>query len=390
MALSCGFYNSDPSTHDRKYDAVQISQIFDGIISNGVYSNYEKALIVKASSTNGEVIVQPGRAWFNHTWTLNDADLPVEAPDPGVILDRIDALCLDINSDVTARENTIVWVQGTEAVTPEKPTNFANTETHHQYPLCYVTRKAGTTVINQEDIENTVGTSLCPFVTGIIETLSADDLMLRWEASFESWIVKRQDDFDNWFANIQYVLDGDVAGHLQNEIDNLDNRVDNVEVNVSGHETTLTALSESDENHTDQLKANDNDIYMDYQDGRYGINTDPERGADTFIPFNPKLIDLGTGTSFNVSNQKDYKKFTVDNFFIGGTPSVSSYFSRTGTDWSAEHGTSTSGSAWISKSYNANTGILTCCINSSCSHSGSEKHDGSASNSGPVHVYLKL
>ena len=318
MALSCGFYNSDPSTHDRKYDAVQISQIFDGIISNGVYSNYEKALIVKASSTNGEVIVQPGRAWFNHTWTLNDADLPVEAPDPGVILDRIDALCLDINSDVTARENTIVWVQGTEAVTPEKPTNFANTETHHQYPLCYVTRKAGTTVINQEDIENTVGTSLCPFVTGIIETLSADDLMLRWEASFESWIVKRQDDFDNWFANIQYVLDGDVAGHLQNEIDNLDNRVDNVEVNVSGHETTLTALSESDENHTDQLKANDNDIYMDYQDGRYGINTDPERGADTFIPFNPKLIDLGTGTSFNVSNQKDYKKFTVDNFFIGG------------------------------------------------------------------------
>lgn len=24
---------------------------------------------------------------------------------------------------------------------------------------------------------------------------------------------------------------------------------------------------------------------MDYHDGKYGVNTDPERGADTFIPF---------------------------------------------------------------------------------------------------------
>lgn len=26
-------------------------------------------------------------------------------------------------------------------------------------------------------------------------------------------------------------------------------------------------------------------VYLDYQDGKYGINTDPDRGADTFIPF---------------------------------------------------------------------------------------------------------
>nr|DAO59335.1 MAG TPA: hypothetical protein [Caudoviricetes sp.] len=33
------------------------------------------------------------------------------------------------------------------------------------------------------------------------------------------------------------------------------------------------------------LKANNNQIYMDYHDGKYGINTNPNRGADTFIPF---------------------------------------------------------------------------------------------------------
>lgn len=37
---------------------------------------------------------------------------------------------------------------------------------------------------------------------------------------------------------------------------------------------------------------------MDYHDGKYGVNTDSRRGADTFIPFNKfdvnKIIIMGT------------------------------------------------------------------------------------------------
>ena len=36
----------------------------------------------------------------------------------------------------------------------------------------------------------------------------------------------------------------------------------------------------------DELTANGKRIYLDYKDGKYGYNTDPERGADTFNPFN--------------------------------------------------------------------------------------------------------
>lgn len=35
----------------------------------------------------------------------------------------------------------------------------------------------------------------------------------------------------------------------------------------------------------DSLTANSNQFYFDYQDGKYGYNTDPNRGADTFNPF---------------------------------------------------------------------------------------------------------
>lgn len=33
------------------------------------------------------------------------------------------------------------------------------------------------------------------------------------------------------------------------------------------------------------LTANSNQFYFDYKDGKYGFNTDPNRGADTFNPF---------------------------------------------------------------------------------------------------------
>lgn len=33
------------------------------------------------------------------------------------------------------------------------------------------------------------------------------------------------------------------------------------------------------------LTANNNQFYFDYQDGKYGFNTNPNRGADTFSPF---------------------------------------------------------------------------------------------------------
>ena len=35
-----------------------------------------------------------------------------------------------------------------------------------------------------------------------------------------------------------------------------------------------------------RFKANNNTLYMDYHDGKYGVNTSSTRGADTFIPFN--------------------------------------------------------------------------------------------------------
>lgn len=248
MALTYGFYNSIEG--DRTYDAIQMGQIFDGIITDGIYATYLKAMVVKASSNASEVIVQPGRAWFNHTWTYIDADYPVEAPAPEVILDRVDTLVLDINAEYSARENKLVWVQGTPAsVNPAAPA-LINTTTHHQYPLCNAYRKAGTTMIYAADITNRVGTSATPFVTGVLKGINIDDLLSQWDdefhtwetatkTSFEGWMLNQQNvyttwyntikdqmegdltDFEAWFETIRGIIDEEAATHLQAEIDAL-------------------------------------------------------------------------------------------------------------------------------------------------------------------------
>ena len=54
------------------------------------------------------------------------------------------------------------------------------------------------------------------------------------------------------------------------------------------------------------LTANSNQFYFDYQDGKYGFNTDPNRGADTFNPFKGRTngtvtLSIPWNTSLNGS-----------------------------------------------------------------------------------------
>ncbi len=156
MSVTYGFYNS--LNGDRKYDAIQLSSLFDGLITDGVFASIGTAFAVKAATGN-TVNVGIGKAWFNHTWTLNDAVLPLEAPVSDVLLDRIDAVVLEVDSSEFVRANSIKFVQGTPSSQPVRPT-MASSETLHQYPLCYIYRAAGSTEITQADITNMVGTCL--------------------------------------------------------------------------------------------------------------------------------------------------------------------------------------------------------------------------------------
>ena len=255
MSVSSGFFNS--LNGDRKYNAAQMSAIFDGLIIDGVFASIGTAFAVKAAG-GLTVHVGIGKAWFDHTWTVNDSILPMTAPEAEVLLDRIDAVVLEVNGTESVRENTIKFVKGNPSSAPSRPT-LTNEGNVHQYPLCYIYRKYGTAVINQADITPMVGTESTPFVTGILQTISLDELLGKWQDELDrftdarsqevdDWIAQEESDFTTWFDKMkadlqqeQNVLDqwiaseqadflawynqmkdqlsGDVAGNLQLEID---------------------------------------------------------------------------------------------------------------------------------------------------------------------------
>jgi hypothetical protein len=169
-----------------------------------VFASIGTCFVVKAD-TGLNVNVGIGKAWFHHTWTLNDAILPMTALFSEVLLDRIDALVIEVNSSDTVRENSIKFIKGIPASSPVNPLLAFETDLH-QYPLCYIYRAAGSTEITQADITNTVGTASTPFVTGILQTISLNELLGQWEAELDQFVYKEQNDFRVWFEQMKVDL----------------------------------------------------------------------------------------------------------------------------------------------------------------------------------------
>lgn len=204
MAFTCGFFNSENG--DRKYNAEQMSAIFDGIIADGVFTTIGDHMAVSAG-TGMQVLVGTGKAWFDHTWNVNDAAYPLAIAASDVTLSRIDAIVLETNHSDSVRLNKLRVVQGAVASSPAKPT-LTNSEKVHQHPLAWVRVAPGVTQIAASAIENAVGTSACPFVTGIIATTSIDALFNQWNG-----------EFDEWFDNLKAQLSDNVVANLQRQID---------------------------------------------------------------------------------------------------------------------------------------------------------------------------
>lgn len=206
MALTYGFYNS--ISGDRRYNAKQMSTLFDGIIRDGVFATVGQSLMVSAGS-DMTINVGTGRAWFNGTWTNNDAPLPLVVPPSETVLNRIDAVVLEVNETNEVRANSIKILKGTPATIPTNPT-LTNSELVHQYPLAYIYVGANVSSIIQANITNKIGTTSTPFVTGILQTVTAEMLTAQWES-----------EFDTWLNHIKDLFGDDPAGSLQNQIDEL-------------------------------------------------------------------------------------------------------------------------------------------------------------------------
>lgn len=244
MSLTYGFYNS--LNHDRRYNAIQVSSIFDGIIKDGIFMSIGDQFNVTADGTSMFVTVGIGRAWFDHTWTLNDAPLLIEIPQSEVVLNRYDAVVLEVNSEQDVRKNDIIVVKGVPSAVPSYP-ELINSDTVHQYPLAYVYVERLASSIRQANVTSMIGKEPTPYVTGILETVNIEHMVAQWEdqwkeffenqskemadtsevwkeqwrAWFEEYTTISSEDFDRWYDHMKDQLSEDAAGNIQMQLDAL-------------------------------------------------------------------------------------------------------------------------------------------------------------------------
>ena len=195
-----GFFNS--VNGDRVYNADQMSGIFEGLITDGVYESVGNKLAVQPNS-GMTIQIATGRGWFAKRWVDNTTPhlIALEAAD--VTLNRWAAVCIKVDITEGARKAEPYIKYGEYATAPAKPT-MTRTETVKEYCLAYVYIKAGATAITAADITDTrANTSLCGWVTGLIEQLNSTTLWTQWTALFNEWFSGLQDNIN---ANTEAML----------------------------------------------------------------------------------------------------------------------------------------------------------------------------------------
>lgn len=213
MALTSGFFNSKAG--DRKYNAEQVGEIFDGILTDGIIPSYGQIFDVNTANNGMQITVGTGRAWFDHTWTKNDSIMILTVPMSDITRPRYDAVVLEINRSEGVRANSIKIVTGVPSINTTKPI-LLNTSEVKQYPLAYIYVPAAATTIKASNIENMVGREPTIFATGILQPVPIDDLWSQWDGEFHEWLARVKEDLGD--------LEGEAGGFLS-QLEDLKDKV---------------------------------------------------------------------------------------------------------------------------------------------------------------------
>jgi len=246
MAIRSGFFNS--INGDRKYGAERFAEYFASFIGNGVFPNPSNGLQVMANN-DMTVTVKAGRAWINGYILINDDDYTLTLEPADGVLSRIDRIV--VRYDIADREIRLEVKKGTFASSPVAPTLQRDADAY-ELALADIYISAGTTSITQANITDLrLSTEYCGIVHGVVDQVDTEVLFQDYQAwiaqkkqqydtDISQWTQQKQEEFQNWytakqqemydvqaqleqawnawFQTIQNALDGDTAGNLYNEI----------------------------------------------------------------------------------------------------------------------------------------------------------------------------
>lgn len=321
---SSGFFNSEYDEQnnkwDREYSAEQIAEYFAKLVSNGVF---EGGLQVKQSSNETptmNVKVSAGNAMINGYWYTLTEEKFFEVNVNTALNSRVDCICLQYNFN--NREIKSVYHEGVSTPT--------RNDEMYELMLCTISVGPNVTSITQSSItDKRYDSTVCGIVTGLIDQINFDEaysqfstwfsefrgrmetdagsladrlngIIVTNQLKFDTWMNQQRTAFDNWFETIQDILDENVAGHLQTEIDTLQSDLSTLHGDMNtakarlGKELTSTlAAGQTSLTFTDASITTNSTV--DVYTSVYGVN--PEKMTVTSgsltLTFDAQASDIG-------------------------------------------------------------------------------------------------
>lgn len=199
MSLKYGFFDSVGG--DRKYSANDIGEYFLKLISNGVFATPANAMQVKATTTPSmEVNVTSGWAFINCKYLHNTAAYPLTITAADQAYPRIDRVVMQMNPALDTRACSIYVKSGQASESPTAPSLTRVSGGTWELSLAQIYVAAGTTSITQANItDERANTSVCGYVTGLIDQIDTTDLFAQYDAAFDA----KEQEIQDWFDSVR-------------------------------------------------------------------------------------------------------------------------------------------------------------------------------------------
>lgn len=224
----------DSESGDRTYSAASFEYWLKKFFTSGVFNG---DLQVNASS-GMTLEIEPGYAnvdgkvkFWNGSFTLTLSAANSTYP-------RIDTIV--ITRDNVNRQIVCEVVTGTYSGDAPQPTAPVRNSEIYQLVLAQIYVGNGVTEITQSNITDTrMDGNLCGYITGTVEEIDFTQITAQFEAFLEDFEENNYEAFDAWFQEMKDQLSTDAAGHLQNEIDDIQVEINDIDGNVSSLSTSV-------------------------------------------------------------------------------------------------------------------------------------------------------
>lgn len=223
-------WTTDPETgahmpvFDRAVTSEPLREYIKGVITNGVLPNPSTNLQVSAGTNGMTVVVRAGFCVIEGGLAIEPNTRTLEVTAADSTYDRIDTVVARWDANDASRKVDLHIRAGVPASSPVRPT-LTREGSIYELGLAdvFVTKNVAT-ITNEKITDTRYESARCGICSSIAEW-DTTTIYRQVQADLAGFKTNEQAEFLAWFDHMKDQLSEDAAGHLQSEIDEIDERL---------------------------------------------------------------------------------------------------------------------------------------------------------------------